>query len=373
MNSKKANIRSVAEAAGVSCSTVSLVLNNRKGPSRKTRQQVIEAADGLSYRPEPLFQQAFQRQRTSQRADHNKTQTIGFLTSEMISQQLQRGDDYYSRVLSGIQRSIESRDYHLMVRTVRLNELALPAMVTERRVDGLVIEGDFSEEMLRMLAKQLPISLIDRTCTDLEADSVMPNVKQAMREQLHYLWDLGHQNIVTFQHAAPDLLVERSLRAFHQFFAERNHVLAHPTLCERREINSETHHRVIAEYAQELAAASPRPTALMTGDPYACDLLREFSRLGIRVPHDLSITGMDDIAEARASRPQLTSYRFPMEEMGHSATDILIERIQDRDRPIRHLLINGQFMERASCATVKTLSRSTHANTPSSKRNRKTT
>jgi LacI family transcriptional regulator len=83
---------------------------------------------------------------------------------------------------------------------------------------------------------------------------------------------------------------------------------------------------------------------------YACTLVDELQRLGLRVPRDVSVMGMDDMLAARLSSPQLSTYRFPMEELGRSATELLIERIKDRSRPVRHLQINGQIIERASCA-----------------------
>lgn len=350
MANAKTNIRDVANAAGVSHTTVSMVLNNSPVPSAETREKVLKTAQALNYQPDPLFRQVLQRRRTGQAMTRTMTQTIGFLTSEMIVEKAQRDDGYYSRVLAGIQRATERQRYHLMVKSARAEELAPPAMVTEGRVDGLVIEGDFPELLRGLLAKRLPVSFIDRTYADLEADSVMPNIERAVREQLQYLWGLGHRNIVTFQHAVVEPRNETYLRAFHQFFAERKQPLTQPRLCERRDINPTTHARVMAEYARELAEARPLPTALVTGDGYALSLLAEFERLGLRVPQDLSVIGMDDVLAARLASPQLTSYRFPMEEMGRAATELLIERIEDRHRPVRHLLINGQLVERASCA-----------------------
>ena len=332
--------------------TVSLVLNNRRGPSTATREKVLQAAQALNYHPDPLFCRALQRRRAGQGADRTMTRTIGFLASERILEKAQRDDGYYSRVLAGIQRATEQHRYHLMMKTSRADELAPPTLVTEDRVDGLVIEGDFPELLRGLLAQRLPVAFIDRTYPEQPANSVMPHIERAVPEILAYLWELGHRNVVTFQHACAETHVEVYLRAFHRFFAERNQPLAQPRLCERRDINPTTHARVMAEYARELAEARPRPTALVTGDGYALTLLTEFERLGLRVPQDLSVIGRDDILAARLASPQLTSYRFPMEEMGRSATELLIERIEDRNRPVRHLLINGQLVERASCARV---------------------
>ena len=111
---------------------------------------------------------------------------------------------------------------------------------------------------------------------------------------------------------------------------------------------------MVADYAREFAATQPRPTALISWDAYACPLLVELQRAGLSVPADVSVMGMDDIIATRLLGPQLSSYRFPMDEMGRSATDLLIQRIEDRSRPVRHLVVNGQIVERASCTRPRT-------------------
>ncbi len=310
----------------------------------------MSAVKELDYEPDTMFREAVQQRHAGRRGARPVTQTIGFLTSETIVEKAMRDDGYYSRVMAGIQRATEAYEYHLMVKSARADALAVPAMVNDSRVDGLLIEGDFPPVLRELLAKRLPVAFIDRTYPDLEADSVMPNIERAVREQLAYLWELGHRNIALFQQAKKNRHVEVHTRAFFQFFAERTQPVAQPRLCEPREISCLTHATAMAEYAKEFAAAQPRPTALVTWDVYACTLVDELQRLGLRVPRDVSVMGMDDMLAARLSSPQLSTYRFPMEELGRSATELLIERIKDRSRPVRHLQINGQIIERASCA-----------------------
>jgi DNA-binding LacI/PurR family transcriptional regulator len=65
---------------------------------------------------------------------------------------------------------------------------------------------------------------------------------------------------------------------------------------------------------------------------------------------------MDDTALARHGTPQLSSYRFPLDDMGRTAVELLIQRIQDRARPVHHVLVSGHMVERASCAPPSTKS-----------------
>lgn len=351
---KSVSIRDVAEKAGVSRSTVSLVLNNSPVPKDETRRKVLEVVERLNYQPDPLFGEAVRRRRAGEQPKVSMTQAIGFLAGDFLINQAYGNDGYYSRVLAGIHQAVEKHDYHLMIKTVDSDDTALPSLVTENRVDGLVIEGDLPKLLLKLLADRMPIAIIDRSITDLEVDSVMPNIEKALHNQLDYLWDLGHRNIIKFMSVTDSIHNRWYERAFYQFFEDRGHSLMQPQLCERRIIDSETHDQVMAEYAKQIVDASPRPTALVTMDTYACSLVPLLQNHGLRVPEDISVLGMDDLVEGQILTPQLSTYRFSMEDMGRSATELLIERVKDRSRSVHQVLINGSLIERATCAEVPT-------------------
>ena len=78
---KAPNIRDVAAAAGVSRSTVSLVINGSPVPSAATRAKVLEVVQELNYQPDPKFRQAFRRRDTGLGTGNDKTQLIGVLTA----------------------------------------------------------------------------------------------------------------------------------------------------------------------------------------------------------------------------------------------------------------------------------------------------
>lgn len=349
---KPVSIRDVAKKAGVSRSTVSLVLNNSPVPKAETRRKVLEAVRQLKYQLDPSFGQAMRRHQAGKRGPVQMTQTIGFFANDFLLSQARVGDGYYSRVLAGIQQAVEKHDYHLMLKTLGEDEVAPPAMVTEGRVDGLVIEGDLPPMLLKLLKDRTPIALIDRCGAEMNVDSVMPNIETAVHKQLDYLWELGHRNIIKFTSVKQSVHNRLYERAFRQFFENRGHPNAQPHLCESHAIEVETHDQVMAQFAAQIAEANPRPTALITWDIYACSLLPLLQERGLRVPEDISIIGMDDTLKSQMAAPQLSTHRFPMEDMGRSATELLLERIQDRNRPTHQLQISGKLIERATCASV---------------------
>ena len=347
------NIRLVARRAGVSPTTVSRVLNNNPIPSTGTREKVWQAVADLNYQPDPAFSQALKLRRQTVRTAPVGTRTIGFFTNTFIRDRAQRDDGYYSRVLAGIQAAAQEQEYHLMIEAAPPGERGIPAMVKDNRVDGLLIEGRFPEAIRRHLSQRFPVVFVDNNYPGEQAGSVMPNIEAAVTEQVQYLWDLGHRQIITFQPPAEHPVQQRlHWRGFQDFFLIRNLPIPAPKLCTPRAITPETHVQVMAEYARQVAAARPRPTAIVTWDIYALSLMAELQQLGLRVPEEISLIGMDDTMEARLATPQLTSTRFPMDHMGRAATELLLQQLRDRSRPVTHLLINGQLIERGSCAAV---------------------
>lgn len=345
----RSNIYDVAKEARVSIATVSRVLNNSPIPTAKTRERVLRAMHELNYQPDPAFRQAFRRRNATTR-ERPLTQTIGYMMDEKFLERALREDGYYSRVLAGIQQAVRQHRYHLMWSGSETDMTNIPAMVAENRVDGVLLEGNFSDTLRRLLVQRLPVVFVDRSYPELGASSTITNVERAVEEELEYLWELGHRNIVTFLPMPDGVQYEMYQHAFQRFFKRKQHALEQPALCAPRAIVTETHARVMEQYARDFAAARPRPTALIAYDVYACTLLEEFHRLGVRVPDDVSVVGMDDMMQARMASPQLTSYRFPMDDMGRTAVELLIQKIQDPARAVHHVLINGQMVERASCA-----------------------
>lgn len=350
MIGSKVNIRVVAQKAGVSITTVSRVLNNSSIPSSDTRNRVMEVVRELNYQPDPIFRQAFRR-RPETEGKRELTHTLGYIMSDSFLECALHGDGYYSRVLAGIQKSARQNRYHVMLGSAGPEAVALPEMVTEHRVDGLLVEGSFTDGFRQMLIQRLPVVFIDRSFPDLPASSVMPNIERAVQEELEYLWELGHRHIVCFQPATEVAQYQAHQRAFQRFFAERNLRPPHGRLCEPWHITTPTHEQVMAEYARQFVAARPMPTALIAYDVYARTFTDDLQRLGVRVPEDVSVIGMDDTTHARHGHPQLSSYRFPLDDMGRTAVELLVQRIQDRSRAVHHVLVNGQMVERASCAS----------------------
>ena len=93
------------------------------------------------------------------------------------------------------------------------------------------------------------------------------------------------------------------------------------------------------EAAEALLSGPDRPTAVFaSNDDMALGVMSVANRLGLAVPHDLSVAGFDDTPTARVIWPQLTTVRQPIAEMSAAAADLLIGRKLGDGVPVRRLL-----------------------------------
>jgi DNA-binding LacI/PurR family transcriptional regulator len=99
-----------------------------------------------------------------------------------------------------------------------------------------------------------------------------------------------------------------------------------------------------------LAMGQPFSGIFAQNDQMAVGAIRALREAGRRVPDDVSVIGFDDIPLASYFDPPLTTLRQPMEESGRRAARLLIETIQNPDRPPEGILIHARLIERASCA-----------------------
>lgn len=344
------NMRTVAERVGVSVATVSRVLNDKPAVSAETQARVLATVQELGYRIDPVLSHALRRQRSGRAMSHPiKTWTIGFLAWRPVASGLQQQDPYYSALMAGIDEVLHRHDHHLMWAAFDGEEETLPRMVKEGRVDGLLLSCELSETVARRLAERCPIVLVDHGAPEGSVDAATPDWEHAVRCQLQYLWELGHRNIATFQHVW--LTSERIAytAAFEAFFRDRGCAIPSPALCTLREICPATHESVLRAYAEELAACRPRPTALVATNGYAIGIMGHLQDLGLRVPEDISVIGLNDNISGALTRPPLTSYRMPREHLGRAAAEMLLQRIADPSLPPRRLVLRGTQLERASC------------------------
>jgi LacI family transcriptional regulator len=314
------NIRHVAAEAGVGVGTVSRVLNASPLASEAVRRKVEEAMLRLNYRPNAQARRLLQ----------NRSGVIVFLLSnrEFVH-------PFHTRILQGVEYRAKELGQQVLFtvlhssRTAKCDDISLPRAISERGwVDGILIGGSVYPNLIQCIERwQIPCVAFGNTISEfkrsMRVDRVVYDGEAAEREATRYLIQLGHKRIMF----VGDL--------FLPWFREQ-HVGYRKALKEARIRPLEIVERRDCDYleygewaGEQIAAMSPRPTAVLAGnDQIAFGLGRALRRLNLEVPRDISLIGFDDSREALLLDPPLTTIHIPNETIGRNCVDLLLKRIE---------------------------------------------
>ncbi len=335
---KKVKIAEIAHRCGVSISTVSLVLNNRPGVARQTRQRVLEtaAALGLSL-SSPTYEN-----------NVRQISTLRMLV-KLDPGQAPQANPFYSKVIVGIEDACRRKGINLLFASLPVDEnnhpLQNPPQLTNGNADGLLLVGIYvNEAMLDLLSQYpAPVVLVDGYAAHEEYDAVLSDNFRAAYRAIEYLLEQGHLHIGLIggdEHCYPSLCDRRNgyLRAL------KEHGIAHTYTA-----NFNISRTKGFEETASLLQKNPQITALFCmNDEIASTAIRAAQSVGRRVPDDLSVIGFDDTYIATNTHPALTTMHVDTVAMGRAAVELLELRRQNPESARMTLLIHPYLVERDS-------------------------
>ncbi|MFF2480315.1 LacI family DNA-binding transcriptional regulator [Paenibacillus sp. NPDC058071] len=309
MTMKKITIEDVAKRAGVGIATVSRALNNSEGISAKTKEKIMQVVEEMGFAPNSSAQSLKIRQ----------TRQIALAVP-----------DIRNAIIPDIAWSVEQAAKQHGYRVVQINTLgnAMLELDTLRElkklhVDGLVIMPLAYPPQLEAMINQasVPVSVINygkKMSADLQADIVGMALQEGKLVMDHLL-QIGRQRIAYA--GAPKGKIEERYRAYEQSI---DHV--DPSLVYFGEDFSFETGRQAANYFYSL---KHMPDAIYAvNDMVAIGIVNRLKELGVRVPEDVAIAGIDNNLWAAVTTPQITSVSIMGSEVGRLAAELLLKRIQ---------------------------------------------
>lgn len=332
-------MQDVARVAEVSTATVSRVLNNPELVSEQTRQRVMHAIETLDYR----VNLAARNLRT------NQTRTIAVVIPTI-------SEPVINRVIEAVEDIAITEQYSLLVCSTRGDserEQAYIRQLTQHTLaDGILYISPRAapEDVHRLLEGNAPVVLCNYNLPDHPVPSVMFDHVRSIYKTTRYLLDLGHERLALLNLSAPHYEPARMRRrGFEKAYAESG-LAPDPTLIV--ELDQPTY--VTEDWRDAVSALldhpSP-PTAIVAfNDKVALEVYAVCRARGLRIPHDLSVTGCDDILSAQYVEPPLTTVHIPAYEQGRIAVKTLLKLVNDpaADVPPTTLL-NVELIARESC------------------------
>ena len=306
-------MRDIAEATGVSQSTVSRVLSGTPTAvpiAETTRKRVMETARLLGYRPNPLAR-GLRGAPTMLLGVVERDVTDPFFGGAIEAASLEANKRGYNVVLGHAHRSADEAQ-------------ALTGILEARHCDALLFLGDLRDrpELIEELQNcRIPVVALWHGSRESGIPTVSVDNRSGIAAVVDHLVELGHERIAF---AGPKRLGDITEREDAFVASAHGHGLATPARYRQETANTYAGGESAFE---QLMSLDPPPTALVAPtDVIAIGMLHGALRHGLDVPRDVSITGFDDIPVAEFTVPSLTTVRMPTEDMILAAVDLAISR-----------------------------------------------
>lgn len=340
-------IYDVATKAGVSTATVSRVLNGHPRVDSVMRQRVTEAVEELQYIPNGTARSLVTKQ----------TRRVALLISDITN-------SFFAETARGAQDALDERGYQLLLANSDdqpSRELRSLATFAQMGVDGILIEpampstqSDSAQRANRnKLSRQLealgvPVVGFGPDRVTQTADIVTIDEEQAGFKATDHLLGLGHLRIAMINGPAHSAVGSRRAAGYRQALA-RNSVVFDPDLM----ISTNFRRDAGFEAMRTILEWTKRPSAVFAADDLiAIGALQALKSAGLRVPQDVAIVCIGDVARTIDTDPALTSVVVPRGyELGRVGSQMLLERIVAKDQePLsaRQVVLETRLVVRAS-------------------------
>jgi len=330
------NMRDVAAAADVSVSAVSLVLNNKPGVGQAKRARVLQAMKDLGY---------VHAGRTN---GTSETRVLGLL---METLSVSASDGFYPRIVTGIEDAAHRLGYRVLLHRYRpgVDPIGDMSTLMGRDVNGLIIasDGDITNAMItHMAGRGTPIVLVEAYVAE-PIHAVLADNFTAGLTVTEHLIELGHRRIAALPGSTKYSSLNDRLRGHTVALLE----LGLPIDPALRPAPVSKHPRKGYVQMQQLLALPEPPTAVFAvSDKSALGAIEAIKEAGLRIPHDISIASIDDVAESAYSSPPLTTFHVPKYQLGETSVVVLHNLLTAGSQPPAKTVLLGHLVVRQSSA-----------------------
>jgi len=313
-------IKDIAKALNLSTSTVSRALRGSYEISTETKQQVLEYAEKINYRPNPIALSLKER----------RTRAIGVCVSEIAN-------NFFSQAINGIESIAYNRGYHVIItqsHESQEREKVNVEHMAARGVDGLLVSLSSESKEIGYLKdlheKGLPIVFFDRISNEIETHKVVANNNMGAFYATEHLIYQGYKRIAHIT-SSPFLSISQERLSGYKAALEKHNVPFQESL-----VQYCNHGGMIAQEVEDalnnLFKLKVKPDAIFTaGDRLTTVCFGILKRM--KQKKEVGFTGFTNTQLGDLFSPTLTVIRQPAFEIGQTATELLILMIESK-RPV---------------------------------------
>ena len=315
-------------------STVSRVINDNPAISQETKTKVLQVISEMKYQPNLIARSLVRK----------KTRSFAIIAPDLHPHVLP--------ILKGIADTCRRFNYALMLFSTDYwadEGLSCSEIVKNWLVDGVLIYNvayhkDLPDNVKELQKEGVPLVFINKYLGTKKANNVSIDNADAVYQAVGHLVNLGHRRIgmlnggllsvdgVGRSEAYKDALKKFELEYDGNIVGNANFFF------------SEAY-----EEMKRILCYPAKPTAMVcANDEMATGAVRAIEDKGLRVPQDMAVVGFDDWDGARFFKPGLTTLRFPLEDIGGKAIELMMKTIDDPKRPIEEVALRARLIVRES-------------------------
>ncbi|MCR5255538.1 MAG: LacI family transcriptional regulator [Acetatifactor sp.] len=334
-------IRDIAEATGVSATTVSNVIHGKDNRvSAETIQKINEAIKELGYVPNM----------SARSLVSSSSRVIGFVNHVITRENTNFMEDpFHSAAIGAIEATLRENGYFLMLRTVE-NAEELVTFLQRWNMDGLFFTGIFKDKFFDSLAGlHIPVVLLDSYVHTSGFCNVGLEDFTGSYNATKHLIEKGHRQI---GFASPNIkdggvLQERFL-GYKSALAEAG-IPFEKGIVFQQEMDLNSCRQICNDIVEH-----PELTGLVvSADIMAAGIMTGLKEKGKRIPDDISIVGFDDISLAQLVDPPLTTIHQDMNLKGRLAVDFMLQLLNGKTLDTTEITLSTRLVERSSVKDLR--------------------
>ncbi len=332
---KRITIKDLAKHLLLSTSTVSRALLNDKNIHPDTKQKVLDAAEQLGYRPNPV----------ALSLKYGQSKNIGLVVPEMIT-------PFSAKVLRGLQNILYPLGYRIIITESDENpeiERKNLLLLEEFNVDGIIInlchETHNQDLYQQIIGRGIPLVFFDRIPgKSIDASKVIVNDRMKTSLMIEHLVDSGRKRIVHLMGPATIRNAAERATGYKQILNKYG-IFDPDLMVKTAGATFEDGKKAISQLLDKKIEFDG---VFAFTDTLAIGAMNCLLGQGIKIPEEVAIASFSGTELATVVYPPLTSVEQPLFQMGETAAGLILEKIKDSNAASRTVVMEADLIYRAS-------------------------
>jgi Transcriptional regulators len=325
-------VKELAKIAGVSPSAISIVINNKKGVSDKTRAHILNILKEHNY---------------SINKKKDNTKNLCFLKYKKHGMLVEQNEGFIAAILDAVEAECCSKGYSLSIVVSDNNFSETIRNIDYDAYDGIILLSTELEEQQYNCLNDIkkPYVVVDNILRDYPCNSVAINNQEIVQSAISHLAGLNHKSIGYFHSSVNIANFTERMQAFVQYSAKMG-------LDFKQEYQFDLPPTLVGAYNTMKKYLKSQPvlpsSAFADNDTIAIGAIKALLECGYRVPQDISIIGFDDIHFSAISSPPLTTMRIQKALIGTLAVRQVCDLIDFYPYTDVKIQVGGELVKRSS-------------------------